>query len=206
MTSSIMKISTASLHRLAYNAKIFQVGDSPPPMKLFFDEDDVVIMSVYDRLTYLEDSSEYESGDFQQYIQFGSAETKKLELALRDLIRDDEELTLTLGEFNMKVEIMGVLVGDYEYSFPEMDKTEINSLVEPEFYTPSPGAVALNPDRFRKLSLVQPGDYPVDFHVVEHAKFGNIVAFKKGPTVVGALSVIDRTILREQPGSEEFLW
>ena len=52
----------------------------------------------------------------------------------------------------------------------------------------------------------KPGDYPVDLLPTTHSEYGDIIRFRKGPTVQGALSTVNRDTLRENSGAEEFMW
>lgn len=67
-----------------------------------------------------------------------------------------------------------------------------------------PPGFALHPDRLRKLSLIKPGDFPLDFRAYQlgHA---DMLAFRCGPTVRGAIALLDRPTLEDLYRGEE-LW
>lgn len=57
---------------------------------------------------------------------------------------------------------------------------------------------AVHPDRLRKLSLVKPGEYPIDIqaYAVNDGQ-DDVVGFKIGPTVQGLIDPLNRKIARE---------
>jgi len=203
----LMKIEAAVLHRLLYNAKLYQVGKDSPGMKLVFDEDGAVLMSVFDRYTYVEDYGMYTPGSYTYLMELDSDAVKAAELALREL-KDVEELTLEVSTSNKTLSVYWGedLLVTVEYVYPRKDEDDIASLVSPAEHSNLTDPIALLGDRFRKLALIQPQEYPVDMRFVEHTKFGPMVAFKKGPTVVGALAALDRDVLHKTLSKGNELW
>jgi hypothetical protein len=66
------------------------------------------------------------------------------------------------------------------------------------------GNVAFSPDRFRKLSLLKPSGLPIDLSF-ESDNGQAYAGFKYGPNTWGLLSFLDRSIVKEEMGSE-YVW
>lgn len=66
------------------------------------------------------------------------------------------------------------------------------------------GNIAFSPDRFRKLSLLKPQGLPIDMSFESDAGV-TYAAFKYGPSTVGLISFLDRTVIKEEMGPE-YVW
>lgn len=207
-----VKVSTASLHRLFYNAKLLQVGSLAKPMYVYVDaHSNTMSMATSDRHCYLTDKTEVEA-PWSFHMEIKPADVKAIELQLRDITDDMIEFEWTSpGEFLLPAGNTGladkpylgyicdVTMSDDGDQFADMLDFSFLADLKPV------AAFALNADRFRKVSLVKP-DYPVDMLPVMHPKYGRIIAFKKGPSVVGALATMDREKILAKSGDQDVLW
>jgi hypothetical protein len=88
--------------------------------------------------------------------------------------------------------------------------TGVAALMDPSNYAGGDWMpFAVRPERFRKFSLIKPGDYPIDFLPgvvsVPGAGYRDILRFKAGPDVRGVLAPILRSRLEDE-FSEDVLW
>lgn len=194
-----MKLCTRTLHRLMGNAKLFQVGKEAQPA-LFKFSGGKIVMSITDGHTYIEDKDvmEDEGADFTLSVPPGTV--KVLELALRDVTAD----TAVLGYSDGAAWLNGAGVGDCL----AVDAVENNILDMSKFRDSEPPVVfELWGDKLARLRLIKPGDYPLSFIMGFHQELKrDLLLFKAGPTVEGALSLVDRDFLTEGVDSERYLW
>lgn len=128
---------------------------------------------------------------------------KALEKDLRDW--PAEEVIIDLDD--------GIHFGGVEYgTFEEVDEEAWDHarciLGMHDFIESDHGRVlfAVHPDRLRKLSLVKPGDFPIDCRYGFNTRYGrDVIHFKIGPTVRGVFAPLDREILIETL-PKEVLW
>jgi hypothetical protein len=159
-----------------------------------------VRVSVFDGIEYLQDTAPVVSGEGPAVtVQFSltAQQSKSLELSLRDF-GDDGRITIDVHDDNT------VWFGPLVYTTEKYDP-EGNELLK-SLGVATAAAVAVMPKRFRKFSLLKPGDYPVDFKTVYSQALGReIVRWKAGPTVEGAILALDREVL-ETAQDVSHLW
>ena len=202
----MIEVSTESFHRMIYNAKLLQVGKDAPPVEFLFEGDrrggrGSIRTSVSDGHMYLEDRTDCSLVESPGRFSVSAADIKQLELALRTT--EDEYLDIYFDGPQFYVEDLG-----FEAHVPIPVLPKHHALNEWNWATPTIiEPFAIMGDRFRKLSLIKPGDFPVDFKLVYHSGYkSDILVFKAGPTVQGALSLLDRKILENEVDSDAFLW
>lgn len=198
-----MKVEAAVLHRLIYNTKLFQVGSGAPSTNLSFAGGSVAA-SVSDGQTYLQDMQrvDRDPNEKEWGIKLPLGTTRQMELDLRDM---EGELEVWISGATILTANGNVYVGE-EDTYPyALDR---DSVLFPAYHSALKGRpFALWGERFSKLNLIQPRDYPVDFRTVWHSSLQReLLLFKKGPTVSGCTAVVERSILEEKEGAQHFLW
>lgn len=199
-------IQTESLHRIIYNARLFQVGKHAKPTILEFtvnDTDHTLTGTVDDNYTYIREWANC-SVTRPITLNISATSAKHLELNLRDVSEDYVDLEWTLDGG------LSIMNQDWEHfeAFEDHDGDKMADVFEWDQWSDGfAGApFALNADRFRKLSLIKPGDYPIDLKRIVHARYGDMILFKAGPKLRGALTTLDRKILCDKVGSRDFMW
>lgn len=196
----MFRVEAEALHRLMYNALLFDTKSA----KAFSAYNGTLKMNTSDGQVYLEDWCYCENRDehLHQWIQ--SAEcTKAIEQTLRvtdgpvEISFTGNELHLSpLPETTTKASSFG---GTYDISYGEyaqqsglFDYDQFDTLADARF--------SFNADRLRKLSLLQPKDYPVSCEVRELDGIDTpVILFTKGPTVRGAYATLEPTQRSVQP-------
>lgn len=201
-----VEVKLDSLHRMLYNVRLFQVGKLAPSLWVKIDpQSKTVVFSINDDHTFLRDSESTVRAlitDPALCFSISAEQTKHLEFYLRDY--EQETVVLLFDPYKYKL-----LVGGY-YQVPiarvEDKYYESQTLFEGNDLTDI-CKIAISPNRFRKLALIKPGDYPIDLKAIWNRKLDTpLLCFKAGPTVEGVLSLLDRDFLLAKPGSEHFLW
>lgn len=200
---SQVRIKVDDAARLFYNTKLFQVGKDTEAATLSVVADKMLI-SISDRHTYLTDRATLSYSDTTSKecfaIYLPSDAVKDIELNSRTW--QEETTYIDLTPYPLKFEI-------FETQYPVLMATPtlLDQMLDNQlFIRGGDHPLAINPDRFRKLSLIKPGDYPIDMQHGLHEKFGEIIRFKAGPTVRGAMATLDREVLAKKAGSADFLW
>lgn len=198
--SSTTMMQAGSLHRILYNTKLFQTGKIKNPALMTLGTATVTI-EVDDRLTYIRDEAETEPSSVNhQRFELTAEQVKEMELYLRDL-KDTDPVTLvhTLTDRTFSVDGTAYEIKQTgEHSFVGMwNPTKWDA---PEYDT-----FEIWGDRWRKMSLIQPQDYPQSFRAVKHETYGDILLFKIGPTLRGAMSLVDHKELRSRVDASEIL-
>lgn len=70
-------------------------------------------------------------------------------------------------------------------------------------YDPPPDNFSVHPERLKKLSLIKPRKYPIDFKFFRQES--EFLGFRIGPTVSGIIATLDREFLKEKYTGKE-LW
>lgn len=66
---------------------------------------------------------------------------------------------------------------------------------------------AVNPDRLRRLALLKPKGYPLDFRLMwDDLESRDVITFKYGPTLMGMIATLDRYKLLEIYKGDKVLW
>lgn len=200
-------VAADDLHRVVYNLRLFQVGKLARPAILEFGDD--LRGSIQDGHTYLVDRAPTASeNDDSVSLGVPPEELKALELWLRDRTGDlrihHRVVDLIISDEDGREIVVTVYHGVFDEMKDILDLEQTGPCDHTVGYFAAPFAV--NPDRSRKLSLVKPGDYPVDSILVSHDDYGDILLMKIGPTVRVALSTLDRKILAEAVDSDQYLW
>lgn len=195
-----MKVDAASLHRLLYNSLLFDTKSA----KAYEVLHGKLRMNTSDGHVYIEDWIDCPRSDGLKESRFiiGAEASKTLELALR---ASEGEVSIGFPGGSLKLvsptgaeTTVSVSLGEYAQQsglFWEID----------EFEGSIPTQFAFNPDRLRKLALLQPRDYPVDTKV--RVLSGQpVLVFKKGPNLQGIYGTLDRDYLRDDRGGNDYLW
>lgn len=204
-------LTAAKLHRMVYNILKFQSVLSAPPAFIHVT-DYGVGMEWADNHSLIRDTEFGVVLDVEPFeLMLSATSVREVEKWLRDQ-EDDTPMELR------RVEKMdgGIFLEinkewyDSGWTQSAQDVTEQNSEIMDDTKTTTgaqDGPFAVDQGMWRKLALLKPGDdYPVDFLRVEHEKFGELIYFKHGPTVEGALTILDREVLHNKAGSGDFLW
>lgn len=197
-----MKICSDILHRMTYNCRLYQIGknSASATMKI---ETSSFGMSINDGHLYLQDVESFgELWTTQSWTcTLGADSLKDLELELRNK-EGDLEVDRD-GEGNLLVDGIPYTVSDF---YGDLDAVGVLDGMSWGALRDRPFAVMA--DRFRKFSLIKtPGEYPMDFKLVWHNKLEReLLAFQAGPTVRGALAMLDRKFLREDVAAKDYLW
>ena len=187
------RIEADALHRIVYNsllfdtksAKAYRVGGPVDPV--FY-----LHMNTSDGQVYLEDQAEVKTLESDQYFIISAEESKVWEKDLRD------------AEGVIKCELKGSYLycsplrpaegGTVGYTVSAGEYAQQSELFDYDSFDPCWGApFAINPDRVRKLALLQPRDYPVECELREVDGIPTpVLFFTKGPSVRGTYATLKR--------------
>lgn len=191
-------VSADDLHRLIYNCKQFQVGKGAKAVHLSFGPASLRA-SIDDDHTYVSDvcpmkrTLEGKSPDFGLSPEV----TKVLELDLRSA---DGDLEISWSPED------GLVVDGAAFSVVASEDVLVDMFDEEAHDVLFGLTFELKDGSLRKLDLIKGGDYPVSLMPVKHNKYGDLLLFKKGPTVRGGVAILDRKILTEGVADTSFLW
>lgn len=190
---------------MVYNCRLFQVGKSAPAARLSL-QTNYWGASVNDGHLYLQDVEQFPSmspSTESWMVSIESDVLKDLELELRSKDTPVEVGWNSAGD--LMVDGIPYKVTDlHEHLLDHHGVLELMELSNLGRGRP----FAAMADRFRKFSLIKtPGEYPMDFKLVWHAGLQReMMLFAAGPTVRGALAVLDRKFLEEEVDSKKYLW
>lgn len=198
-----MKIDAGSLHRLVYNSLLFDTK-SAKAYRIFRG---ALHMNTSDGHVYIEDHVKLDfknDGIKEQQWVIGAEQSKKIEVHLR---QSEGEISMyTTPDKMLKVVnssggeiVMSISLGEYAQQsslFWDLDESQLSY----------PDTFAFNPDRLRKLALLQPRDYPVDTKVRTLDTGQDVLVFKKGPNLQGIYGTLDREFLRGEGEYPGHLW
>lgn len=210
---SAVSIPGAVLHRLFYNSRIFQVGKTASDLSWEYDVHGKLSVAYADQHVILVDSEQLASDGFgaNRYWRTTSEKAKELEIALRKidwpwcLEIDDGSLVAVRSTENATARLPLATSEGYDTISSTVFYT-FDVLTETYKYGRINAPAAIPPDRFRKLSLVKPGDYPVDLLHIAHDTAGPLVLAKVGPSVRVVLSELDRDVLHKREDSDLIAW
>lgn len=199
----MITLSAAVLHRMAYNCRLYQVGKNSTPSRLTL-QTDLWGMSINDGHLYLQDTEVFHgmSPTTESWLISISAEVlKELELELRS-----KEGNVEVGRNGANDLMVDGVAYEVEDFHGDLDCHDVLGKANWSNLRDRPFAVM--GDRFRKFSLIKtPGEFPMDFVQVWHSLLEReMLVFRAGPTVRGALAVLDREFLKEDVASKEYLW
>jgi len=186
------RIEADSLHRLVYNSLLFDTKSA----KAFKFAEGSCSMNTSDGQVYLEDEAPCNYPPFTPATVFimGGPEAKYLEEWLRKAEGEVEikagdlmVFTATRPEGNPDFNSINIRVSFGEYA-------QQSDLVDPAAgHGPDDFNFAINPDRLRKLALIQPRDYPVLCELVVLDGIDPVVIqFSKGPSVRGTYATLSK--------------
>lgn len=187
-------LPSKTLHRMVYNAILYSHKDTfAQGWTLWTVGGRSLRVTAFDDYFALSDQAQVRDFSGPDRSMMSLDMLKELEKSLRDL---DEDFDLA----NLPLEPWDQGIG------PELQ--DADGLCFPEGYlNPTPADfVALSPDRLRKLSLIKPGGYPIDFRVYdppEGSDAERVIAFRCGPTVRGTMAAVSRSRLLELYSGEE---
>lgn len=201
------RMSSDNLHRLFYNSLQFD-GNSTKAF-LYVPQSKGLYMNTSDGQVYIEDCAfgcEWESGEETVFLIDGK-NAKFVEEFLRKAVGELQVNILSDGHL--------VLNADRPEGNPEEQKAWVSisygewvaqsELFEEEGHENGSLTFAINPDRLRKLSLLQPRDYPVDIKIRRLFETGqDVLLFKKGPRLRGVYGTLDYDLIQEE--GNEHLW
>lgn len=197
-----MLVTAEVLHRIVYNCRLYQVGKNSSPATLSVSTS-TLSGSVNDGHIYLEDTEKlpelWSLTDWMVTIQ--SEPLKELELELRS-----KEGDIEISRNASKDLVVDGVPYPVEEHYGALDEHQVlNSSLWGRLNDRPFAAMG---DRFRKFSLIKtPGEFPMDFVQVWHSLLEReMLVFRAGPTVRGALAVLDREFLKEDVASKEYLW
>lgn len=187
-------VPATELHRITYNALQYSGKDTAcQGTTMWYRWEDELAVVAFDDYFALSDSVRGMETDFDEekpylmdlgMLQILEKQLRETEgdFPLGDLPLEPLDQTLDPGKTLMAVtdKIFGL---DSGYLSEAKDQ----------------GGFALNPDRLRRLSLLKPKGYPIDFiHTYDVDRDEFPILFRYGPTCRGAIAPLDRTILKEK--------
>jgi len=184
------KIPANDLHRMVYNAKLLDVRSHVT----FRIENGFLTVAAYDGFEVIEDTTEI-NFDPTPGVNWtlDYKESKLLEVALRD----------ELNELECSIEPGAFVVGGQKYIETGMlssqgTATHVGAVLfdKTKWLGPTKMTFDIHPSRARKFPLLKPADYPLSCMVVTHTIADrDILLYKKGPSLRGAILTLDRTLL-----------
>ena len=183
------RIEADSLHRLVYNSLLFDTKSA----KAWRVGDQTLLMNTSDGQVYLEDfaSVDYSHNpmDNEHWIM-SAEEIKLLENDLRQ-VTGELHLTVFADVDVLKVTTKDDGVGTYAIRYGEY--AQQSELFDDGDYEQVDGKFSINPDRLRKIALLQPRDYPVDCELVDlDGILVPVIRFTKGPSVRGTYATLSK--------------
>lgn len=198
--SSTTTMPAGSLHRILYNTKLFQTGKIKNPALMTLGTATVTI-EVDDRLTYIKDEALTDPSSVNnQRFEVTPEQVKEMELYLRDL-KDDDTVSIVYTLTDRTISLDGTV-----YEIKQAGQHAFIGMWNPmKWDAPEYDTFEVWGDRWRKMSLIQPQDYPQSYRAVKHEDYGDILLFKIGPTLRGAMSLVDHKELRSRVDASEIL-
>lgn len=184
-------VPATELHRIAYNALQYSGKDTVTQGVTFWYrwEDELAVVA-FDDYFALSDSVRGMEVDFD--------EEKPYLMPLDMLQILEKQLRETEGDFpldDLPLEPLDHTLDPGKTLVAASDK--IWGLDSGYLAGDSLAVFALNPDRLRRLSLLKPKGYPIDFiHTYDVDRDEHPILFRYGPTCRGAIAPLDRTILK----------
>jgi len=201
-------VKTKDLHELLYNTILFTARKSAagPTIQLNLKEG-----FLYGRATNDIDCIETRMAvgndwalEWTEYISLDSA--KSAEKFLRDVSDEDVNLVMSDSpEFTLCIDTDDEHydINCEEDSLPMIWEDTRRLLAQqpvPTFFPEEYPVFAVAPERLRKYTLVKPGNYPIDFLVVD-----DLLYWKAGPNNHGVLAALDRIRIKDK-FEKEALW
>jgi hypothetical protein len=186
-------VPAQSLHRMAYNALQYCSKDSTVKgATLWTHWDDTLSVTASDDLFAINDIVDIDGDVYLETRSFGLTlkALQELEKYLRDESEDFDLSKITFDEVPFDH-----LKSAYNLIFTEPDRKGRDAL----------DGFCVNPDRLRRLSLLKPKGYPIALRAAENPQGEAMLLFRYGPTVRGAISLLDEGVLAGIYSGEE-LW
>ena len=201
------RLKVDDLHRMIYNTRLVDLKGN---VTLQGIKGGGVKAYIWDGVEYLRDTTE----DVFWHVNEKAPEDWKVTLAAPAV----KELELLLRNFEGKANVIKgsnfihISVDNQDDTFdqaiidePLPDPGEI--ILKSDFLVTASRYMAFSPKRFRKFPLLKPGDYPTDFYPVWHNEFmRNVLLYRCGPSVTGAITTLDRSKLYDGEGTPDYLW
>lgn len=178
MSSPSDSVSSADVHRLAYNALLYSHKDTiAQGYTLWTRGGSLLRVTAFDDYFALTDMITGLEHEHAAHYLMKLDDLKAMEKELRDI-----DSMISLADLNF-------LPDDRQLS---MELHDADALCFPEGYLDEQAitVIALAPDRLRKLSLLKPSGYPIDLKVFGDPE--SVIAFRYGPNVRGAMAPEDR--------------
>lgn len=188
-------VSAEELHSLTYNVLQYSGKDTTAQgSTCWHTVEDQLYVTAYDDYFALTDSLRLDVALPNLRYELDYADLQALEKHLRDRTGP-----LDLDEISLRMFPKKVLLDAEEIVFG-IDSGHMLAMPYecPDF--------AVSPDRLRRLSLLKPKGYPIDFRMLyceEHD--AEVLGFRYGPTVRGVIATLKRHVLRGMYEGEE-IW
>lgn len=208
----MIKVLATDLRRLMKNSAIYpQKRSSYGQVVRFYVAGDFLRAWSSDDFVYMMDQVPCDAGphDLGQVFFLDLAAVKDMELKLRGTKEEDALLELVPSESTVALD------GEHFYGTPEVSPEmvrewdvveqllEDSDIVRP--YDQPEALFAVAPDRLRKLSLIQPGNDPIDIKYAWSELLDDaVVALKIGKNTRLRIAPLDRSIINEK--KEGLLW
>lgn len=190
------RVLTSDLRRLAYNALLYSSKHSVYSGDVIWirGAHGVRVVSTDDYFVIIDraDATEYSGAPETQVMD--TVFLKQLEKDLRE--EKDEYFDLEM--------LPTCFPEDHEEAIEALEEADVLAFEVDQWQAWPISTFAVAPDRLRKLSLVKPGEYPIDIRSFGPAD-NQLLGFRIGPTVRGLISPLDRDHLKELYDGEE-LW
>lgn len=192
-------VPAVELHRIAYNALQYSGKDTAVQgTTMWYRWEDELAVVAFDDYFALNDAvrgiPDWDEEEKPSLMTLG--QLQNLEKALRDMEGD-----YTLGDlpFVDPEETLGPAMTSEAGKTLQAVTDKIFGLDSGYLSGDSLAVFALNPDRLRRLSLLKPKGYPLDFQTAYDVdRDENVILFRYGPNCRGAIAPLDREILKEK--------
>lgn len=204
-----MRVSAESLHRLFYNVKQWQ-GSSGTPAHIYGTHLGLGIIYMDQHVLFRDFAEGKTDEPAEEPFHFVVSDARPFESALRKPSGIDVEIRLDdVKQVVVSIpdgpEWVGATLVVPERSTDDRIKDEANAiLMDLDARIDIDGPFMINRDRFRKLSLMKPGDHPADLVLVDHSTYGDLILFRIGPTIDGALTLMDRDVVHK--ANSDWMW
>lgn len=199
MESLSGKIPLSTLRRCTYNSLLYSHKDTMAKGDTLwtFWDDELHVTAFDDYFSLVDicdDLVDQPSLGDPQYFLMTLGDLKELDKVLRDsegeVVSLDGLVLAGASDQDPSFQVLYEAAGLSFQSSGTLTKGRVDSF-------------ALSPDRLRKLSWIKPGGFPIDCQVFDMEGHKPFIGFRCGPTVRGAMSLMDRDKLAELYEGEE---